>query len=83
MFIYSLYQKILEQWIILQHQGKAMAVHFHEVYIPHLVIPCQFQTLLFSLYPFRVTAAYSLMHYILTLKGLQTFQSRQNVFLCA
>lgn len=83
MFICSLYQKNLEQWIILQHQGKAMAVHFHEVYIPHLVIPCQFQTLLSSPYPFRVTAAYSLMNYILTLKGLQTFQSRQNVFLCA
>lgn len=71
--------KNLEQWIILQHLGKAMAVQFCDVYIPHLVIPCQFQILLLSLYHFRVTATFSLMYYILTFKGLQTFQS----FLCA
>lgn len=76
-----LISKNWEQWIISQHLRKAMVIHFHKFYMCHLVTPCQLQILLFSPHPFCIPATYSLMHCVLTLKGLKTFQSRHHVFL--
>ena len=58
-----------------------MAIHFPEFYIFHLVTPYQLQILVFSPHPLYGPATYGLMHHVLTLKGLQTFQSRHHVFL--